>query len=66
MFQPVHGEAATIAFQHLQMREHAVGQVAVEARRGHGDLRPVLLRAFGHRLELRAVAGMFGHGQAPR
>ncbi len=30
MFQPVDGESAAIAFQHPQMREHAVGEIGIE------------------------------------
>ncbi len=43
------------------MGEDPVGQFAVEADAGDGDLGPVVLCAVDHGVELGAVAGMFGH-----
>jgi hypothetical protein len=65
MRHPVNREAAAIAFEQFQMREHAVGQFAIEALGGNEDLGPILQCAFRHRVEFGALAVMFGHGRLP-
>src|ERR1051326_4544634 len=62
MFQPVHRKAAAIAFQQLQVREHAVRQILVEGEGRAGDFRPVVLRPFRHGVKSRPVYRVLGHG----
>jgi len=62
MLHPIHREATAIAFEQLQMRDHAVWKLAIEGDRVRHDLHPVFLRALGHRMELGAILWFFGHG----